>query len=71
MAFICDQCEKRQGGRAVTTVTGRTVCARCDRDTQSAAAGVMAAESTGGSPVGGAIATMGWRERFRRAVGKK
>lgn len=58
-------------GSADKSIIGRELCPDCHRRSQSLAAGAMAGGATGTSPVGAGLATAGWRERVRRAVGRK
>ncbi len=66
MAFTCDQCRARKRAEhPTTTATGRTLCSSCAGVLLAASASLIA-----GGDVGDAVATVGWYERVRRALGR-
>lgn len=70
MASTCEQCGRNRSGRGERSVIGRTLCSRCSRQVQTAAAGAVAGAEVGTGAVPTAIATVGWRERVRTALGR-
>lgn len=69
-AWTCEQCRKPQRGSKHRTMTGRTICGRCERGQVAAATGMLTTDSTP-EAMQQATAIGGFREWLRRARGKK